>query len=1293
MVPEHASRLATDWLAADVPDPWRELEGTAVLVDLTGFTRLTEALAGLGPEGAEVMHRALTLCFSTLLAPSLAAGGDIIGFAGDAALVWFEGDGHALRAVESAIAMPAGLARLPAAVTGGKRLRATVGVHSGPMTAILAGSSQRGLFWCGHAVSTLAQLTAAAIPGKVLVSDAVAERLPVTWQRTPQGLGVEVTPRGRHSVAASHRATTSIVAEMPDLDAAATERCSSLLSPPVRELMANDGADATGDHRAAAVGFLAVPGVDALLATDGPEAVHASLHHVAATVSRVADELSVCWLDSDMGLDSVKLLITAGAPRAVDDDEGRLLLALRRMLDESDVVLRAGAQRGRVFCGPLGVQGRRTFTVIGDAVNVAARALGLAADRELIVGDGMGAMERSSVTAVPLGAQALKNRQRPMEMSRVVEVFERREHNDDAQSSVFVAGRAAEQEQIAMAWKQTVEGRGASLCVVGEAGMGASGLLADAVERAGAAGLLVVTDGYRQQVSYGGVATIVRLLAETAGATTVDDGWAWLVSFASLLDDGVRSWIDDGHRAFRRTPRLDEIDPVTTARRAQAVLASLVRAAAPTPWLLAVDDVDAIDDASRSVLRNLQTHAAGQGWLVVVSSEPGAASIDHLERTSRVITLEPLSAAASTAFVLDVEPKLRDDQVAGIVAAGKGNPFVLAELARHHESGDLPDSLERLATSRIDALPAPARRLVRAASTFGVSASLATIAEVLGRPELTDRQMWSDAAPVLRPGADDTVTFRHDAYRRAAYASLPFQQRRELHSAIADHLATQHGTSDAVLARHYQEAGRTREAFPLAINAGRAAMASGALVEASELLGRAVRMAREVDRPALGALLVEHGDILMSLGDLAGAERSFAAAGRSIRDPLGYASMCSHRAGLAIRRTQYRQARRWVQKGLTICEPLADAAIEVRGKLLLDEAAALHFMGRNDDGRRLATDALLASQRSANRYLEGLAHLHLEMIDSALLLPEASEHGDAAIRIFEAIGHERQLCVALSNSGLTAMHAGAWDDALDRYQRAAAVAVRSGDTNDAAVISMNEGFLLLRQGKTVEADAKAMRAMRTADAAGLELLGAYARHLRSGVATAEGRFADGEALMAEARAMFARLGDTGMVVDCDVAAIDALLRSGRPQEALSGARSVESHLVHADEAVVVMLCLSRGLAQARTGDVTSGVSEILGALGVARERRLPYEVYLCLVALMELDVAGGPPAPVGAGEERDDIARTLGLVDRPPDPLAPPPQVGATTPRSERTPRPPPQVGATTPRSERTPRPPPQVGA
>ena len=87
----HASRLAMSWMAEDDPPRWRDVDGSWVLVDLSGFTRLTERLTDSGAEGVEVLHGALGRCFEALLGGSMELGGDVLGFAGDAALLQFVG--------------------------------------------------------------------------------------------------------------------------------------------------------------------------------------------------------------------------------------------------------------------------------------------------------------------------------------------------------------------------------------------------------------------------------------------------------------------------------------------------------------------------------------------------------------------------------------------------------------------------------------------------------------------------------------------------------------------------------------------------------------------------------------------------------------------------------------------------------------------------------------------------------------------------------------------------------------------------------------------------------------------------------------------------------------------------------------------------------------------------------------------------------------------------------------------------------------------------------------------------
>jgi class 3 adenylate cyclase/tetratricopeptide (TPR) repeat protein len=1244
----HASRLATQWLTDADPAPWSELHGTAVLADLTGFTRLTEALVGRGAEGVEVLHRALTLCFSALLDPCFAAGGDLIGLAGDAALVWFDGDGHEARAVDAALGMPAGLARIPAAVTGGKRLRVSTGVASGSVTAMLVGSTQRSVMLCGPLVTELVALEAAAAAGQVVAGRSVVAALPGAGWGDAVGSGVEVRRRHR-----TERPSGSIVAPaLPgmgaELQAAegrtaeASALAQSLLAPALR--VAPGSEPFAEDHRVASVGFLAVPGIDVLLANDGPAAAHRVLDHVVSVVNRVAADHGVTWLDTDVDAGGVKLLLASGVPRAVDDDEMRLVRALRQILDEAGVPLRAGAQRGAVFAGSLGVPGRATYTVLGDTVNVAARAMRLADDRQLVVGDEMGVARRPDVVALALGPTALKNRVRPVEMWRVDEV----RHGARPAAAPHVSfGREAEREIIRESWKAAFEGRGCVVQVVGEPGMGTSELLGEAADRAGGHGTFLVADPARRDIPHDTIRSVVRSLAGAAGS---DDPWAWLEGHAQHLgDDGehgalVRTWLPDGRRAIvgdGADATEEPADPAATGRRTRAVLAALVSAAAPRPWLLAVDDLDDVDDASRGVLRELAASAAAHPWVLLLGVRTATPPGSAVPGEPITLVLEPLDEAAATALAVDVAPELRDDQVARLVGAARGNPLVLVELARHPSSDELPDSLERLGAARVDALEPEVRALVRDVSTFGTVVPMAVAAEILGRPELADPAAWAVAGPILRPGEIGTVVFRHDAYRLAAHGALTFQRRRALHGAIADLLAAG-DRADAELARHLELAGRAREAFPLAVSAARAAAATGSLVEASDLFGMAVRLGRSVDRTALGPLLVDQADCLARLGDLTGADKAFTAAGRLVDDPLAYAALCGHRAELEIRRERHRQARSWVQKGLSLVSHSAVAA-EVRGRLLLHDATALHFLGRDAESLAIATESLRLALLAGSRALEGLAHLNLEMIHATLLHPEAAEHGDAAVAIFTEIGDDANLGKALINSGLTEMHAGRWDEALDRYRRGAEVEARLGDTTRVAIVRLNEGFLLVRQGRFDEADELGRLAQRTFDTVGLPLLGAYTRLLRSQAAAGLGHLDEAEGQLNDAREIFVALSDRTMVVDCDAVRIEQLLAADRAADARAYAESVGGRVDGADEATVVMLRRSQGLAEAATGDAMAGVARIGAALDSARRLSLVFEEHQCLAALVSIERGGGPAAPPGAAERRRELAAQLGL--------------------------------------------------
>jgi len=1226
---DHASRLAASWLAdADAP-AWREADGSWVLVDLSGFTRHTERLASTGAEGVEVLHQALTRCFAALLGPSTDLGGDVLGFAGDAALVYFDGAGHVARAVDAASSMSPLLAAVPATLTGGRRLQVSIGVHTAAMTALLAGSGQQCLFLCGPEMSLLARLQAAAPAGRVLVSDAVAAMLDANRRGAATGPGVELV-----GAAAGNRSRAD-TATLPGYPVEVSGREPSaessyrLLSPAVRDLIQADAA--VGDHRAVSVGFVMITGLDALLAAQGPGAIHPMLVEVVDTCVRVGAELSIDLLDSDVGVDSVKLLLAAGAPRAVDNDEGRMLLALRRIVDgctalmPSGVTVRAGTQRGPVYAGRLGVPGRTTYTVLGDPVNVAARALTAAAAGDVVAGDGMGVAGRAEVVAVSLGATSLRNRVRPVELWRVDSVGRSPTTVRGELSASIDIARGEEWTTVISAWKQAENGIGEATAV------------------AGSAATLLDADPFARHVPYGLVVALVRSLAVAAGGDVSDGGWSWLLHHRAQVPDHLRSWVDDAVAVARGRMSSSAGDPRTRATRAHRALAAVLAAAAPRPWMLAIDDVDAVDESSRSVLDGLGELTVGESILLLTGSRSVTFRSSGSPVVHAVIELLPVGDATATALVRAAAPLLRPDQVVRILAAGKGNPFVVTELARHSTADELPDSLQRLGAVLIDALPVAMRSLVRDAATLGPTVSLDVMADVLGRPELADPATWRTASSVVSPSGDGSLAFVHDVYRTVAHESLSFHRRRELHGAIADHMVRHDAPDTGTVALHLQLAGRYVEALPMAQEAGLRAKSAGALAEANELLGHAAAMARATRSDQLTLLLLEHGETLSWLGDLVGAEQAYRCAARRRPSPDEHARLCHLVADHALRTGEYRRMNAWIQRGLVAVESGDEAGGCWRCELLLDEASRHSDLGRQLTALRSSEEALGIAERLGNVTLQGKAHLSLEISYSILMDEAAIAHGDAAVLCFERAGNDRHLASAYNNIALTSMHLGRWGEAFDRYARARAHGAHAGRPLDVAIVDTNVGFMLYRQGHHEEADVLARSALHTCAVVGARRQVAFARVLQGLVAGGERHFAEAEQHVALARAEFAEMGDAALVVDCDTIRMAHLLTQGRSAEVLFMAPEVERRLGAAEVEVVISFDRTVGHARTLAGE-SAGIEQVRRGLLVARGKRMVYDEYLCLATLSALSAALSSREAARVRDARDVIAEKLGIV-------------------------------------------------
>ena len=342
--------------------------GSAVLVDISGFTLLSEQLARKGREGAEQISDAIGGSFEAIHLVANLQGGRLLKFGGDAMLFWFHGEGHAVRACRAMVKMrrvldDVGRIELSdAQVT----LQMSQGMHSGEFHFFAVGGSHLEFLVAGPAWTHMVAMEHEAGAGEIVVSHDAAALLPPAWLGSGKGGGLllQLDPSEESRAPAPTEETLPIAS-------AALEHC---LSPAIRAHVRAGGG--TPEHRPVTIAFIRFEGADALIDRHGPAAAADALHQLATVVQDAALEQDIAFLGSDVDADGGKLILTGGAPTVTGTDEERMLLALRKIVaSELPLPIRVGVHRGAVFAGDIGPRHRRTYTVMGDAVNLAARLM------------------------------------------------------------------------------------------------------------------------------------------------------------------------------------------------------------------------------------------------------------------------------------------------------------------------------------------------------------------------------------------------------------------------------------------------------------------------------------------------------------------------------------------------------------------------------------------------------------------------------------------------------------------------------------------------------------------------------------------------------------------------------------------------------------------------------------------------------------------------------------------------------------------------------------------------------
>ncbi|MDZ4717831.1 MAG: adenylate/guanylate cyclase domain-containing protein [Roseiflexaceae bacterium] len=878
------------------------LPAAVLFADISGFTALAERLAKRGPIGAEELTRSLDTVFDLLIDVVDTHGGEVLKFAGDALLAIWPADQVSLedvtcRAVQAALVMHERLISLQRLLVQAP-LTITIGIGVGDLTIATIGG-ERGrwdVLASGVAVDQAIALEDYARPGQAALSaeawSLVAARC--IGNRMPDGGAIVHTVR--HPL-------PPLRAVRPSISEEVEEALRAFIPGAVLSQLRDDQTRWIGELRRISVLFIGLPELGNDL-----EHQHIVLCALQTALYRYEGSLNKISLDEK----GVVVVAALGLPPlAHEDDAARAIKAAQaaqRALEELGTRCVIGIASGRVFCGAVGNELRREYTMIGDVVNLAARLMQAAGQaRELTVGETQ--TERGTILCDEATAQAARSH---VDLAALPPITVKGKaqpvaiYHPVARTSVpvtrglrpqiQVVGRSEERARIIMALNRMMsDGHGSMIVLEGDAGMGKSWLIADLIREAIARRINVFTgggDALEQATPY----------------------YAWRTIFSQLYDIDVLS--DQAARRrhmldllelepelLERAPLLNTVLPLdlpdnsataalsdsARAEQTRQTLVGCIRASTErSPKIILLDDMHWGDSASWALAEQMARNVPH--LLLIIAARP---TIGHTFAEG----MGAIRCLADASFRLDslsfanmrhlVAARLGVTAIPELVAdliweKAQGNPFFSTELAyalrdsgllQIHsdicvidtEAGDLrtlslPDTLQGVITSRIDRLTPAQQLTLKTASVIGfVFAERALhaiypleherphIAQYLHALEQQDMTLPEPLEPEL------AYRFKHAITQEVVYDLMLFAQRRALHRSLALWFERIYANDleryYQLLAHHWNRAGESARALVYYERAADSALELCAYREARSLFAQAVEVAATLEPP------------------------------------------------------------------------------------------------------------------------------------------------------------------------------------------------------------------------------------------------------------------------------------------------------------------------------------------------------------------------------------------------------------------------------------------------------------
>ncbi len=869
-----------------VPGSSVDIEGTFLFADISGFTAMSELLAASGKEGAEELTGIMNGFFTSFCAVLAGYGGDILFFGGDAAMVFFrknEGETwreNCVRGFVCSLALHENVMQMGAVKTssGCFSLSMTIGFSSGAGKAVFAGvNAPSSIIFAGRVLRNCCKAESLASPGGTACH--------FSFGRHFDGSMMKRRSRGFY-VPVIINPPSVRCADVLDIKAAKiASGCAAFLDERLRRRVRASKTPFYGEHRTVTTSFINFEDLDYDNDVNAPLRLNLYYVFLCDVVNRYGGFVSRI----DTADKGSKALVLFGAPVAFEYIEERALLCAKELLETNAVGLKQkiGITTGNVYAGDVGSSVRKEYTLMGDAVNLAARLMSRSKWGEILIDERTGAKAGRRFSFSKREPVIVKGKKDKITILQISGLKEEGALGEE-EKTVAITGRRKELNLIRKFKKLTSEGVSSILTISGPQGTGKTVILnklSSCLEGSEVKKFYLTPDpvikgvALKPWLSFFRAAfgfekndsVSLRSRKTRARIKGLKGDWHLL---APLMGEALSLDIPHNYLTSSMGPELK------MERLFDLALELLINESLKHKCLIIFDDIQWIDGTSLKLLNYILRNIPSGNISIVLSGREEIVINDIPESAERFsIRLRNFNEKESEKLALKVlKGKVPAKFLKNLVMRSEGNPLFITEASEafnRTRSEEIPESMNGIVMTKIDSIDESMRAVLKTASVAGqyfTEDILNDLMNASGKLPAILGRLVSEG--IVSSSGGGNYCFSRLMFREVAYETLLFRDRRELHLKAGDLICDKHKNNlnevYEILAHHYYSAHAAPKAVEYLYKAGKKTASLYANDEALDFLSKGIEMA-ESDllnfRSELIDMLIEKGSIYQIKGD------------------------------------------------------------------------------------------------------------------------------------------------------------------------------------------------------------------------------------------------------------------------------------------------------------------------------------------------------------------------------------------------------------------------------------------